>query len=523
LILLLLALIEYIVAQIVKLVNLILKNLKALKKAIEYADEHAIMAIMKKLAAVLCIFQNFFVLLSIFSIVYQTIKEMLSMMFAIPPCDDGDCCTPEVCPTIVKAPFTRTTGNLQYLNAVKIGVPGLDNVSIDIRKESWQIYDFDQEIAQKFINIVDGYDVYVSPKPVFFPTDVNYTEDTNPKQAAYTVDMRFLYYSDEPVYVPNGVLYLAGGSVFEDDDTIMKGYASDGVTPIDGYATLNNFFHKKDDDSLTAPNNPIKIKDIEYTFNPVISTLLGKNIITSGCIPELALNKAFLSNMIGTDLAVKLDALRGLSFPDTDGAQQCLTLAVNNLRNNLTEAGVADFQAFTTACLDNLRNQCCDALKKLVEIGFDACQSQLSLSQKVQFTSRPIIVSVDLKDKSGISLMEGLPSCVTDSFTIKGYPTFGKIGDFTFDGYQYYTAPLTSDIEGSGQIMVSFDNKILCTNILPADPTIPPSNVLQILDYKFIYAPIGSSARIAEGEASDGDSSRRDEGDVSRELSDGGN
>src|SRR5208337_101311 len=69
LLLLLLALIEYIIAQILKFVQAILRNLNALIIAFQTANDTAIMAIALKLGSLLCIFQNLFVLLSLFSVI----------------------------------------------------------------------------------------------------------------------------------------------------------------------------------------------------------------------------------------------------------------------------------------------------------------------------------------------------------------------------------------------------------------------------------------------------------------------
>lgn len=554
LILLLIALIEYIVLQIIKLILAILRNIKALKKAIQLADESSIKIIAKKLGSLLCIFQNYFALLLVFGIIFQTIKEMLGMMFAIPPCDDNsDCCTNDVCPSIARDPFTRTTGTLKYLQEISAlpspAIPGLpETFSFNIREEAWQIYDANQEIQQKFINIVDGYDVTVSPKPIFFPTDTSYTGSTDPKQAAYTVDLKMWYepskwgrtgqdgyivvkdcivleaptryintYDNEKTYIESGKLKIAGGAVYDDKDNRLKGYAEDGVTAIDGYATLNNFLHKsKINDIFTTGHYAVDMSNVEYTFKPVQSTLLDKGLITAGCITELAVNKAFISGMFSTDIAVKLDALNNFSFPDTDGAQLCLTAALDLLRNDLTEEGVANFQATATACLDNLKAECVDGLSKLIDIAFDPCKSILSLSQTIQFTSKPIKVIFDLKDKNGVSLTTGLPEQTAEHVksNLKAYPTFGKIGEISYDGSQYFTADLTSNVEGKGEITASYLNQIFCTNILPQDVNVLPKNVFQVIEYQFIYTP-ASSIVTAVGDTTDGNVSRRDEGDVS--------
>jgi hypothetical protein len=542
LLLLLLSLIEYVVQQILKLVELIIKNLQALDNAISYADAQAISAIAFKLGASLCIFQNLFVLFELFNIIIQTVKDILALTFAIPPCDTNNtegCCTTDVCPDIVKTQYTRITGNFSYIN----------NTS-----ERWQLFDTFQTIEEAFINIVDAYDINLPPnlaglaalgvpvKPIFFPTDAAYNQDTPGKQAAYNLDLRLLYnpadwgrigetryvrfqdcvmlvapstkyinYDGSIGTINNGVVSLVGGVGFEDDGvTPLTGFAPDGVTPLTTYASLNNFFH-------SAAASQVYFTDIEYIFKPNIPVLVGKGLITAGCAPELALNKGFINTAFAGDAAVKLQELRDLlnsdAFPDILGAQECLTTAVVTLRNNLNQQGVAEFQSVVQVCLDKLQNDTVAAVGNLIGLGVDPCKSLLTAAPTVQFTTKPIKVSVDLREKNGVPIAVGIPSAVaTDLSTrLKAYPTLGTVSEFAYDGYQYFTADLTSSEAGSGQLMVSFDNNILCVNNISADINVEPTRDLQQIDYQFIR--VSANVAVAEGDTSDG-KPRREPGDL---------
>jgi hypothetical protein len=155
-------LIQYIIQQIIKLIKLILRNILALKNAMMHANETSILAIAKKIGALLCIFQSLFVLLSLFSIIINAFRDILAMIFSIPPCSDDDpdgCCTTDVCPSFVKQNFTRTTGSLQYLNKVQSSSP-FDPTNpifnITTRNEGWQLYDISQEQIEQFRNIFDA-------------------------------------------------------------------------------------------------------------------------------------------------------------------------------------------------------------------------------------------------------------------------------------------------------------------------------------------------------------------------------
>lgn len=561
LLLLLLALVEYITQQILKMIKVILRNINALQKSFKDGDANSVQAIAKKLGSVLCIFQNLFVLLDIFSIIITIFKDMLSLVFAIPPCEDTDpsnadgCCTPDVCPTIVKSNYTNKTGTFQYFNRVAFdpAIPGF-SFSVDARSESWQLYDVDQTQAQQFRNIFDAFDIPFTPKPIFFPTDVSYNATTAPKQAAYTLDLRLFYnpsnwgrlgtsrfirfkncimtatpttglklFDNSISTVNNGVAILAGGAGYEDDDTtILTGFDIDGATPISAQATLENFLHQPATISIApisptlAPTDGYAFSNMEYTFKPNIEILLGKNLITLGCVPDVALNRTFVNNVITGDLALKIAQLKDLPLPDPAAAQQCLLTAVAALRSDLTTTGVAQFQATTTICLKKLSDDTSAAINDLIGIGFDPCRSDFTVAPTPQFTSKSIGVKVNLKEKTGLSLTTGISPSIgaTLAARLKAHISFGEISKFVYDGYQFFTADINSKLPGKGTISVSFDNNIFCKNNIPADTTVTPTHDLQVLDYQFIYTPGG--VPVAERDSSDG-SPARDNSDLSGE------
>lgn len=563
LLLLLLALIEYIVGQVIKLILALLRNIAALNNAFQEANSTSVLAIAKKIGSLLCIFQNFFVLLSVFSIIIQVIKDIISLTFNIPPCDDSngsdaECCTPDVCPTIVKQNYTRSTGSFKYLNNVSIETslvlsPSLGNFNYAIRPESWQLYDTKQNIAEAFRNIIDGYDVPTNPddpppffKPIFFPTDANITNQTSIKQVPYTLDLRMYYnplswgrsgspkfiqfkncimlkppvldltiYDNSTTPIETGVIILGGGLGYEDNGTtVLTGFGSDGITPISSQATLENFIHMPNASSVTPiflPSDGYQFQDITYTFKPNLAFLQSKDIITLGCMPDFALTKNFINTVYAGDVSLKTkllgDLLNSKDFPDTNAAQDCLSTALSALRSNLTVQGVAQFQATTTICLDTLKGNTNNALSSLIGLGFDPCKSTFELSPKIQFTTKPIKVTVDLKERNGLPITTGINSdTATDiSNKLKAHNTFGKVSRFAYDGYHSFVADLTSDIPGNGNIMISFDNNTLCTNVND-----PPSHTLQNIDYQFVYAPATSDGK-----------PRRDAGDLARESSGG--
>lgn len=574
LLLLILALIEYIISQIIKFILIILRNIIALQKAVEDADGASIKAIALKLGSLLCIFQNLFVLFAIFNIIIQIIRDILSLIFSIPPCDDGDpsdedgCCTPDVCPEIVKAPYTRFTGTFKYLPQVGAATsvvlpPPFGNFNVTIRNESWQLYDLQQTQGQAFRNIFDAYDVTILPKPIFFPTDATYNAQTDPKQAPYTIDMRVFYTPSfwgrqgTPRYVRfkkcimthvpttnlvngdlgitqihNAVALIAGGLGYEDNGTtVLTGFAPDGVTPIPNQATMENFFHMpaiNSQNPILSPNDGATFFDMEYTFTPNTAPLLTKNLVTLGCIPSVALNRAFINNVFTGDISLKTkqlsDHVNSPNFPNPAAAQECLNNALNALRTNMTVAGVTEFQNTTTTCLENLRDSVNESLGQLVGIGNEPCKDTARINLSKQFTSKPITVTVDLNERNGISLTSGLSPKIAENIAarIKGFVTKGEITNFSYDGYQSFIADITSNETGTGALTVAFDNNMFCTNTLPpvgspGDAT--PTHSIQEIMYQFVFTPVGSSIPVpgtGEGD-SEGTEPRRDAGDLARD------
>lgn len=576
LLLLLLALILYLIDQILKLIKSILRNLNALVKAFNSANANSVLNIAKKLGALLCIFQNLFVLLAIFGIIIQVIKDILSLIFSIPPCEGGGpgstdgCCASTYCPTIVQGSYTRETGTFQYLPQAGYQTNvALGNLFLtsDLRSESWQLFDEDQIQEQEFQNITNAYDVNSSvvPKPIFFPTDAVYTATTPPGQAAYTTDLRMLYnpawwgrpgteqyirfkdcivlkvpsqqlstYNNGTTDILTGVLSLAGGLGYLDDGTtVLTGFAPDGVTPITDQATLNNFLHKEAQFSPTPilqPTDGYAFSNMTYTFKPNLPVLLQKNLVNMKCMPAIALNSGFLNSVMFSQISFQTSALsdqingrNGRTFPDPNAAQQCLTTATDNLRANMTVEGVAEFQTTCITCLSKLEADTKDAIFGLIGIGFNPCESSFSLTPTSQFTTQPIVVTVNINENNGIPITSGIPSDVAANVAkhIKATPTVGTISPFTYDGYQAFTANLFSNEPGEGEIIIMFQNQNLCTNTLGSvDGTVPPLHADQKLKYEFVFSPTapGNIPLTGEGDTA-GTQPRRDPGDQLRDQS----
>ena len=573
LLLLILQLIEYILEQLKKLIDAILKNIATLEHAISIADEESILAASKKFAGFLCFFQNIFVILAAFAVLIQAIKEILKIKFRIPPCDSdsasniteeeflNQCCGTDVCPSVVKENINRSTGSFQHYNKVVL-VSSVDlgyvvdpnagtKLTQTIRNSSFQLYDTAQAISERFLNVIDGYDIpdFIVPKPVFFPTDASYSASTNPKQAAYTVDLDLFYnptsydrnnvlvdgsprrvkfkdcivlaapstslldFQNATASVANGVILLAGGSGYEEDGTTkLLGYSSDGYTQISSQATLETFLMMK---PLYDTSPELKVtdgylySDVQYEFKPNFDLLFSKDLVTGGCSPDVEFNRVFINSTVGGDANIRFAALSALvnsdgsgenngidgtnnppfKFPNITNAQNCLNASIEGLRRNFNREQVAIFNTSITSCLDNLKQESLNAIGELVGIGFDQYKSTFTIDPVSQFTTKTIKVKVDLLDSNSQSITNNLTQEVSDLIAkeITASVTFGSVSDFVYDGSRYFVASISADQSGWGTISVEYQNKQFTTLTIPDDLDVNPSSTALVLDYTFIY------------------------------------
>lgn len=567
LLLLLLELIQYIIDKISKLIETILRNIRALEKAIQKSDEESIKAISRKIAALLCVFNNLFVLLSAFAIIIQTIKDILAVKFRIPPCSTpssgateqevlDSCCGPDVCPDYVLSNTSRTTGSLKHLN----GIVTVTNVALPIaidpnagnfltatlRERSFQLYDISQNVDERFINIVDAYDIptYINPKPVFFPTDSIYTKDTPTSKAPYLVDLEMFYnpnsynrfgikyglprnilfkncivlnapdvflntFDNSKLEIANGVIDIGGG----------LGYESDGVTPLygfsDGYefttnqATIETFLGMP---TWYTTNPQLNVNDgylfsnVSYTLKPNFEVLFSKDLVSSACYPPLRNDVDASNTLFGNNFNFKLDLFTNLinsdSFPNPGATQECLQLALDTLRTNLNETTLAEFQTSTDLCLSDLKLKCENSIEDLMDIGIDTSKSSFTINPSIQFTTEKIKVSVLFKDGNNQPIATNLSSLVANNIAkkITADVSFGTISKFTYDGSSLFIAEISSDNGGVGNVEVLYNGQSLTTITVPEDLDVSITSTISSQEYKFVFAASsGAGSVVADG------------------------
>src|SRR5271165_1478125 len=381
LLLLILALVEYLINRIAGIIEVIIANLNILGKAAPRLDNDSIIGIVQKIGDLLCSLQNLFVVFGVLTIILQIIKAILSLGFKIPPCDSSGgnpspCCTPEYCPDFIKnnSDITHSTGSFLYYNEVGIDsgltLPAFyPPIISSIRPESWQFYDPNLSQNQSFINIVRAYDLPAGVSKIFFPGGTNFVETTSPPSTPYVISFRFFYvpgdfsfnptdpkgprymrvanaivqspptigvssYNNNLVAPFTGTLNLVGGVITEDNGAPV--FDSQGRT-----IPLNTFIHKNpiaipSNASPTYPNDGYLFSDISYTFTINHEVLVGESLITLGCIPEVAANKNFINATIGAQFNGNVAKLAGIPLPDVAGTQNDIINAITLYRQSVS-------------------------------------------------------------------------------------------------------------------------------------------------------------------------------------------
>lgn len=570
---LLITLIEFIITKVLELVDLLLANITALVEAFQLSDAEGVLAITRKLGLVICAFQNLFVLLVIFSAIIDIIKNILKLVSAIPPCDNGGsldtndttrCCDPITCPAYIKnnTTLSSTTGSFQYFNEASQGLSSLPSgfppnfplsffTGAAVRAESWQLYDTSQTFATAFYNITKAYDLPAGTNIVFFPTGSTFTATTPINQVPYLANLTLFYnptfwdrtdlkgprfiqinncivtappaadvttYNNGTVTIPTGVLELTGGLAYEND----------GVTPIllNGVqATLNTFIHLAPSISTSGPpslhpTDGYLFSDVQYTFTIQHPVLFAAALITLGCIPTIALDRDFVNTVFGGNAGINFTQLNNLinspTFPDVAGAQQCLSTALTALAGNISTQGVANFQSTATTCLTNLQSSANSTIGTLLGLGYDQYKSTFTLSPTPQFTNNNIVISVALNETNGQGITSGLPVSLGPSVAsrLSAVVTFGAVGEFIYDGAQFFDATITSGTAGSGTAQVFFDGVPVSVATLPNDLNTPPSVSVTSLPYTFVASIFGTTGNVSTGTGDTVGKPRLDNSDI---------
>jgi len=171
------------------------------------------------------------------------------------------------------------------------------------------------------------------------------------------------------------------------------------------------------------------------------------------------------------------------------------------------------FQNEVEACLGNLNAQTLATYDAAITSGTSQFTSTVELNPDTQFVTLPIEAKVQLKDPGGTLISFRVPEESQEKIAneLSGQVTLGSISGFEFDGYDSFTAQITSDEPGDGELRVSFNNNILSTIINRDDDDANTSIIENVQNFTFV----GSGVR--PGITGEPDAAqRRDETDIAR-------
>lgn len=542
--LLIIALITYIIETVLAIILAIIANLEILSQGLQLNDAQSTLAALSKIASLLCIIQNILAVLVALAAIMGII-EALAAIAGVGICDNSssNCCAAPVCPDFVRLTpdgIPITTGRLIYHKQIgtdtktvfaSLNIPGIQNLLNipPIRSETWQIVNDDlaalYPISVIITPVFDINNILTNGGigNIFWPQGVTLPSNTSKNQSPYTVDLRvainpanfgvndpngkrFFQIKDAIVisepYIGildqannidltsfTGTLSITGGQVFEDD----------GVTPykIKGkQATLETLIHQ--DPLLAGSSSDIPATDDAITFEitgtwkPNAAALAGYNLVTMGCLPNIAIEKAIQNSVIQAEGIAPVN--QKITLPDVNRAITCANDALAKFRTNVSAEGAAEFQASIVSCLTVLQNEAQEDVCSLILSSSSQFKSTFAIDTDVQFTTRLITATVVLFDAGGTEISNNIPpACVPEiEAAIEGHVTLGQITSFTYDGSHAFNASISSTEPGDGQLSMSFNGKIFST-VAQGTPTSTITETL--LDYTFITGIVEPEVR----------------------------
>lgn len=480
--------------------------------------------------------------------------------------DDGECCSEEVCPDFIALQpdgFIGTTGKLIYHKPLFNDISSL-GISLDlpaIRSERWQFVDENDNATFKFLDIITEIE-----GNIFYPEGVEFDAETSLNKAPYILDMTLREFDPgefidtdtagardfqiqgcvvtRKPYIgvlnsqsaldtsdgnDNGTLRIEGGLVYEDiGDGELVAYNVNGEQ-----ATLNTFinldFSSIDPDNIGSLNDGYVVENIEYNLRINHEALVEYFLITLGCIPSVALeSEAFNSTYDITPIIDRMGPLPnigslsgGAGAPlgavtdvggttEGTGALGCLESALAKFRSNITAETAAEFQSEVQACLNDLRDETVTSYTNAVIAGTNQYTSTIEVVPELQFVGEPIQVKVTLRDFGNNIISFGVLGEAQETIAEKlvAEVTFGKVSDFVFDGYSAFVADITSNVEGPGEVTVTFEGNTLSLILNREEDDITTQIVENVKTYEFV-------GELDTAVSDEDEAVRRDETDVS--------
>lgn len=531
---LLLALIEYIIMMIIRLIKQIIKNmLRLYNLTFKQRSPNAALAIIAKIANLMCLFQMIFeflaVVFGIIEIITKQWSEILKVCSRGSPGPNGER-GPEdddVCAEFMKDPIAQTNQNIEiyksrvgssdgyvwYCNTVygnqTLPLPTPPAVVV-VRNEAVYLYDNSLIDTLKFNNIIS------SGGFTFFPFDKVITKDIQDRLKPYFVDLfitcdpgdghgsRKIQVDDVTVtYVTTSAVQTVTSSV-PGVVANSNGYLilSGGTTVNDAHfngRTIETLLGKKESASPN-PGEPVfnngsylSFQDVEYSLKINYDALGTYNLITMGCFPSVQVEQGVLNTSFSKIFNFALPDF--VTLPDVGGAIETLTECFNNYTKNMTIDTTNTFGDCMLAAVNKLNDEASNTFCQLLLAAIDIYGTTITLDTDLQFVNNNILVTITPTDQAGRTILDLIgsfvppPSCMNnlaDKFT--GNVTLGEIDKFSYDGYGNFISNITSKEAGDGYLNVYFDGDMIKQVIKPSDPSIQPS----IIDYTLTYTFVGA-------------------------------
>lgn len=525
---LLIALIKYLLQRLLDIIRQIIRNIILLTEAATLQDEEATLAGARKIAYLLCLMEQLFAILVAFQAI-MAIIEALANIQGRRVCESGsgsECCDDEVCPPFIRdnsdptlefySSITGTEGYLLYYprrDNDATAFPGL--ILPEIRTEKWQFFDAQLDRTYKFKDIITPIN-----ENTFWPDGFTFPSNSSLKRVPYTVDLTVQL--DPAEYDHNDVdgyrtfkindcivtqrPYIGVKSYDDAIDTVLNNtgtfdlvgglvYEDDGTTPfiVNGQqATLETFIHLNANIGEANFDDGYEFLGVDYKWKINQAVLLDHSIITAGCVPDIAIETAIV-NTVAADISTVLSRIGplpniGSTANGGTGTLGCLTQSLSKFRQNISLSTAATFQAEIETCLNDLLDSTTSSYSNVLTEGTSIYTSEIELDTDLQFVSLPITITATLKDPGGTTLSFNVPEESRDDIAEKivGTVTFGKISDFEYDGYEGFTAKITSIESGTGEVSVSFNEQILSLVIGQDDENVQTSIQPNTLTYTFI-------------------------------------
>lgn len=542
LILLLIALIKYIIELIIAYIKQIIENIKVLTASVTKGDADSILAAINKLAYLLCLIEQLFALLLAVAALFAIIRPLMGITGRTSCAKGDDCCTEEFCPGVIADNPTGLrggTGRLLYyrqIDPVLSDFGSIDplfetlfsNINITIRREKWQFLD-DDPGEYRFLDVI-------TPSPengfTFWPEGESYSSLANPVKVPYLLDMniwidpaswgnpsdtdgfrefniRDIIVAEKPTPRPtdetggtsdeditSGALVLVGGLVYEVGQGTDDGYAPYLIG--DSQATLESLISLETWERNEVPDfdDGYNFIDVSYNFRPNHEVLVGKQLITSMCVPELDVESAVFNAEYDDQRSVleklgdlpDIGTLNGARTGGT-GALGCLAAALTKFRAQVNEETANTFQEEATACLTDLLEESQDFYCRAVAEVADRFTSEAVVEPDIQWVRGEIQVTATLRDKTGTQIGvgiddEALIACLEDLLSAE--VTLGEVSDFEYDGYGQFIASITSEEAGEGELSVFLVGEQLADVLNRDDADVDSEIVVRVIPYEFV-------------------------------------